>query len=514
MDNDILDTLGQEELEGILDNVKDSKPDRERAERIMARFDEKTGLETSGAGKTSRCSFSVKWAAAAAAALALILGAGGLFLAREAKAYGEAEAFFTENGLSTEGLSRAEIKAVYRDITTETFTYSKTAYVISHSMKTNSVPGYELFENTETLSKDMMRDILDVMIARKNASGVRYEWGIVYTHHDSSGGEGEWEEETGSFVGKYDGSELIWKKEFSGRYIEKMLVCGDGVLVVDVQFDRTFSSAASRAVRIDGNGNVLWDVSFGEKDERVCALLSEEDGQFTVFSRISGARLSFTRLDSEGKVVKRRITEGFTKGVVKAAHYKDGYLLQLLDYVNSEYASFAKVDGEGVITEIVNLTSALEEYHIVDMIEFEGRIYLSVYAAASEDSGNVFGYPEGLGSITRYCINSFSEKHDLDIPELTGMMKDHYTAMLLILEPEGGTVNEFYSVKGGFGGALGIDENGDLTWDFDGISVAAFSPATNAFSFYGYTRSVRYRFDGLGEIKDRSDTGEYKQFTR
>ena len=35
--------------------------------------------------------------------------------------------FFNEYGLSTEGLTRGEIKEVYRDITARTFSYSKTA---------------------------------------------------------------------------------------------------------------------------------------------------------------------------------------------------------------------------------------------------------------------------------------------------------------------------------------------------------------------------------------------------
>ena len=53
--------------------------------------------------------------------------------------------FFDENGLSTEGLSREDVKAVYRDITTQCFTYDKTAEVIRRS-----VPGVEISQREPT----------------------------------------------------------------------------------------------------------------------------------------------------------------------------------------------------------------------------------------------------------------------------------------------------------------------------------------------------------------------------
>ncbi|MBO7503728.1 MAG: hypothetical protein J6U38_05110, partial [Clostridia bacterium] len=56
--------------------------------------------------------------------------AGGFAIAAEAKEYKEAVSFFEDHGLSMEGLNRAEVKAVYRDITTNSFTYGKTAEVL------------------------------------------------------------------------------------------------------------------------------------------------------------------------------------------------------------------------------------------------------------------------------------------------------------------------------------------------------------------------------------------------
>lgn len=52
--------------------------------------------------------------------------------------------------MSTEGLTRGEIKEVYRDITTKSFTYSKTAEVIRNSISSDNIGGYEIVQNNPT----------------------------------------------------------------------------------------------------------------------------------------------------------------------------------------------------------------------------------------------------------------------------------------------------------------------------------------------------------------------------
>jgi len=68
-----------------------------------------------------------KWVAVAACLVLLISTVSGLTIYAEAKEYEEAISFFNEYSLNTEGLSRGEIKSIYRDITTNSFSYEKTA---------------------------------------------------------------------------------------------------------------------------------------------------------------------------------------------------------------------------------------------------------------------------------------------------------------------------------------------------------------------------------------------------
>lgn len=67
-----------------------------------------------------------------AACMVLVLSVcfGSFAVVAEAKEYKAAVQFFNDYGMSTEGLTRGEIKEVYHDITTKSFTYSKTAEVI------------------------------------------------------------------------------------------------------------------------------------------------------------------------------------------------------------------------------------------------------------------------------------------------------------------------------------------------------------------------------------------------
>ena len=86
-----------------------------------------------------------KWIAVAACLVLLIGTCSGLAIYTEAKEYEAAISFFNEYSLTTEGLSRGEIKNIYRDITTNSFSYGKTAEIIQ-----KSVGGYEIFQENPT----------------------------------------------------------------------------------------------------------------------------------------------------------------------------------------------------------------------------------------------------------------------------------------------------------------------------------------------------------------------------
>lgn len=73
-----------------------------------------------------------------------------VFFTVDVKEYNEAVDFFNEYSLSTDGLEREEIKAVYTDITTKSFSYAKTVEVIKKSLSVEQIEGYEGIQENPT----------------------------------------------------------------------------------------------------------------------------------------------------------------------------------------------------------------------------------------------------------------------------------------------------------------------------------------------------------------------------
>ena len=94
------------------------------------------------------------------------------------------------------------------------------------------------------------------------------------------------------------------------------------------------------------------------------------------------------------------------------------------------------------------------------------------------------------------------------------MVRDNYTAVLLLCGPEGGAPETFYSVKGSLGGALRVDGDGGLSWDVESVVSTFFSPATSSFTIGGTCRVFRYFFDGAGNLVRQEDTGETVPYRR
>ena len=99
--------------------------------------------------------YPIKRWCAIAACLALLISAGmGTYAyAADAREYKAAMQFFGEYTLPTEGLTRDEIKAVYRDITNEEFTYEKTAAVIENSLTPEQKTEYNVSVGSSSANK-------------------------------------------------------------------------------------------------------------------------------------------------------------------------------------------------------------------------------------------------------------------------------------------------------------------------------------------------------------------------
>lgn len=505
---EIFDSLSVEETAELLEGMGQVKTERASARRVIKRTMALAGRETR---ERTRGGIRVKKPLLIAAALALIiaLGAGTAAYAAEAKQFGKAKAFFEEYDLSMEGLTRAEIKAVCRDISSRTFTYGKTGEVLSESLIETRVPGWEIVQTADTSDPEDVSELWEV--ADSGARYLRAEWWKRRSEYEFgflTDAEGL---ETGSFIERRRGEELLWRQEIGRVLVNKLIPFEGGVIALGEVYWDEGNRSVSRMLVYGASGEKQWETAVGVMGERICAALRNSDGSFAVFSRPDMETFCFTKLSADGKLVERNETETGNMGVGAAAPCADGYIVQLFNYFEGLVAGFAKVDEHGNITARCSYDGGDRILFLRDLTEYGGRILLSAYSI-----------PNDLGEAA--LLNHFAEVKPVmqkvyagelkGDAELARALKERYTALLLILDPDSCELEEFFSVKGGMGAGFKTDQQGKLIWSAEMIEEATSSIAADSFRIAGRSRVFEYRFDESFALLESADTGEYAPFKK
>lgn len=457
-------------------------------------------------------------AVAACFLLLLSLGFGTYAYAAEVKEYNAAVEFFDDHDLSTEGLSRREIKKIYRDITTRSFSYSKTAEVIVNSISTDKIKGYEISQDDPT--PEDLENIWNYknyspvygITPDRTKNTVQYKYDII----DKKGEEG-FDVFDKSVFEKYDGETFLWSAEIPEFQIWGYSEVSGGVIVYgDTARTSSLQPSYPWIAKLDGDGNILWkgQVSDEFHTADVSAVLENADGTYAVIVRGDLNFFCLSQYTADGRQLIFKKTEIGNYGIWNVAHFGDGYIVQLGSYNVGEYAKIVKVDREGNITESFSYSAPDAYYYISDMIEFNGKIYLSAYAVPKlEDEDKNAGGRYEIANVLNYIFDEKGYKN-ITNEKLTELMRQNYTAMLLVCDPSVGTPHEFYSVKGSIGGRLSLGEDGNLLWNAESITDTIFSPATSSFTIAATCYVFRYTFDGTGLLISQEKTGEITGFRR
>ena len=443
---------------------------------------------------------------ALAACLALAASLAGVAFAAEAREYGAAVAFFDENGLSTEGLSREDVKAVYRDITTQRFSYDKTAQVIERL-----VPGLEIDQREPT--PEELAELWNSKDPAKNSNAspfapldYRFEYGE------------KMDEELGfevfdrCWLSRYEDGELVWRAEFDQFCVTDWAPVSGGTAVWGET--PTWSSEQTSVpwvARVDEAGNILWQepVDHGFQHEYVSQVVDNGDGTWAVVSRGDFEYLCLGQYDGDGNELSFHKTQVGNYGIWNVVRLGEGYLAQLGNTTDGETARLVRLDREGNLLDSFTYQGTDCDYYIKDMAEFGGRVYLSAYAVPKQTDG---GGRHEIADILAYLFDN--NIWEISSEELTPIVRDNYTAVLLLCGPEGGAPETFYSVKGSLGGKLGVNGAGELTWDVESVVETFFSPATSSFTIGGTSQVFRYTFDASGTLLSQRDTGETTAYRR
>ncbi|MBE6609911.1 MAG: hypothetical protein E7634_04520 [Ruminococcaceae bacterium] len=452
---------------------------------------------------------------ALAACLVLLIsaGVGSYIYAEDVKNYNESIKFFNEYGLSTEGLTRGEIKSVYRDITTKSFTYSKTAEVLANSISTDRIEGYEILQENPTPENiENVWNIFEYLDSKhKNKGGINYKYNSEYVDG--------YRDFVKSNIEKYDGETLVWSASVTEFDIAGYDTVSDGIIVYGQRtFDFSEQPYPAWLAKFDNNGNLKWKTLLSNDLERedIVKILEHDDGSYAAISRGELKYFCLNLISHDGKPTYFKKTEIGNYGIWNAARLGDGYIVQLGSYIGGQYASIVKVDGEGNVTNEFSYGDKDSYYHITDMIEFNGNIYLSAYAVPNSDDERQAQFSRyELSDIFDYIHKNYnSNLFGISSKELTPMVREKYTALLLVCTPDGGEPKEFFSVKESLGAKLAISADGHLIWNVESIADIHFSPMTSSFSFIGSCNVFRYAFDNTGRLLSQVKTDEIAEYRR
>lgn len=508
--DDLFDEASAKELDVVMENKDFSAP---LDDDVLARIEKQT-LEKSGLAAPRAKKRIVKRVLLLAATFALLfaMAFGGAVFATEQKEYREALAFFEEYDLSTEGLTRGEIKKVYRDITLRRFTYSKTAEVIEKSVWVQRLEGVEILQNDPT--PEELEEIWErlkenvgsgyAVISAEADNGIRYE--IL-------------RDETSDFIECYEADQLRWlfELELESERCIAIYSLADG-LIAENQYYEIMANGRKktrhRLVRINARGEVLWDyVTDENKDGLSVGCFDNNDGWVTVLFEAweskegKGTRYFIVkRFDASGNLFITYRNE--ISGTIKKVSRRDGgYLLLVSDGLASYIVT---TDISGRMIDQFGYSDEDRNYEIRDVIEYDGKIYFTADVT-----------PKKGAAYREYARKTF--KGGGTDEKLLKLVRDHYTAALMVCDPSDGVPRECYTQKGAETGALSINEAGVLVWDVKSIVTVSYARVEWGHEgssmrinemFNGRCYVYQYAFDTDGNLLGQIQTERVEPFIK
>ncbi len=476
---DILDTLTPEELDSLPEEFFQTEElDDVTFQRIQAALAERTGTK-----RVRRTSSSFRRILAAAACIALLLGAGaGAYAYASArKEYINALTFFYENELSTEGLTKNEVKEVYRDFYSYSFDNDLTTDVLLNS-RPDLVRGYEITGD----ASEWDTTVPDTSLSDYKTP-VYYEFERLYTDI-----EGTYNPQTHSYrqqftesiFRKYHNGEKVWELSFQDIQIygyygdpvddsKPVLVYGTNVSPADSK-DETVTLIA-----LDTDGTILWKTVQNNTpgSDQIDAVLSNPDGSYTAFGRCatdnkqSGNCLCVNKYSKNGTPLSANTIDISDHIIENVVLTESGYLMHLSSYVIADFARVLKLDFEGNVVGDFSYESDECDFYIADFCELNDTVYISGYTAPKIEKKVVAYNMRDVLFLRSELAGNDTRSHE----EMLDMFRDNFTAVLLACEPDSGSPKEFYSVAGSLGDEVYVAGD-SVCWFTKDIIDSSYSP--------------------------------------
>ena len=230
-----------------------------------------------------------------------IIGLSTYAIKVEAKEYQNAVDFFEANELSLDGLTRYEIKEIYKDITTNKFEYKKTGEVIVKSIK-SKVPGYSIEMNSVSSNElisvwELWDDI------RKNKTNefksINYDYISKSKNNDG----------TYTYVlKKYNEDVEEWSIDIN-HPINGVKEFSDTLLVFGGYNYNSLREYSPKVfiTKLNKNGDIIWQKEFTDSYRLYDIFFNDEN--YTIFLNQSSNKKNFKiiKLDCIGNIVRENV---------------------------------------------------------------------------------------------------------------------------------------------------------------------------------------------------------------
>ncbi|MBR3382295.1 MAG: hypothetical protein IKG85_04575 [Clostridia bacterium] len=513
--SEIMDELSPEEADKLICGIEESS-DEVTNERLLQLVNERI-TPAKPRARRSLPKKAVVWMIAAAAVL-ISLGIGTYAFAADAAEYREAKEFFMENGLDTEGLTRGEIKAIYRDITTERFVYGKTAEVIAHNMMTNSVPGWEI------LNKDpSAANVQNAWEIGRTAylNSIHYYCDYERADYEENGmlhlkmGESTIKKVIGDrdnepiWTFKTDKMRIYWGQEVSHGVLCAGVMAKEDVVPIDGE-DDYYEKASPAIIKLDNDGQLVWFAQWDNDwvEEKISGIFENSDGSLTVLSQGCDREnerysLCVSRIDPTGKYLGTTVNPTEEVWVCDIAcdlnDFGGGYIAILygLDEEMNHYQSVVRIAPDGRLTDEFSYDMGENGFDLIDAAIVDEKIFISCNRKDVSITDEYFGEDTPMG----FTVDDFTEP-----------AREARTAVLLVCDPNEGKPSVFYEVKGAFGAELETDDDGQMIWAVNRIESARFVVRSGLYPVDGVTRRIELTFDRGGNLVKKTETDELKHF--
>lgn len=293
------------------------------------------------------------------------------------------------------------------------------------------------------------------------------------------------------FVEKYNESSKEWTVYIEEDIdLQNCFDFNDGVLVYGFTREEPKHSVL---IKISADGEQLWSLPINDCDGEVSigAIFENSAGGYDIFGLNNTTKLYFGNISKDGVLISSNLTEVGEISPQNIIPTQTGYALNYVGKDISEHANVIILDSDGNVLNTFSYKSDDRLFFIKSMCDYEGKLLISTYSI-KKDPGAPLPSTE-LDFIKQKYPYVDTEKSQNR--ELLAMLKEYYTAELLVCNFTSGAVESFYSAEGSFGGKLAITENGELLWKVECITVSYYVSKGSQNPINGSSYIYDYIFD-------------------